>query len=166
MKLELGFSRVESVEVPLFVPDLFTVGEDGRINYTTPIGDPQFTAIIRPLKDEKVKAAFDAYLDGVAQYFVTHAPKTPGREQTPDTMTRTKTGRKLHRQLVIDVIMTAMIGWKNAPVYNEAGEIVANAPFDAEVFRAALEDEQSLVDQIFLALTDTRGGKQIRLAQK
>lgn len=50
MKLALGFSRVESVEVPLFVPDLFTIGEDGRINYTTPIGDPQFTAIIRPLK--------------------------------------------------------------------------------------------------------------------
>lgn len=163
MKLNLGYSRVDHIEVPLFVPDLFTV-EDGKTVYSQPIGDPQFIVIIRPLRDDAVREAFDHYLDGVARYFAEHAPKTPGREQGPETMVKTGKGRALHRALVLDVVMTAVIGWKNAPATDASGNPVTDAPYDADALRAVLAEETGLVDQIFAALSDVRSGKQVRLS--
>lgn len=168
MKLILGYERVKHFDCVLYVPDLTKIDpKTKRTVYLEPVGGKErpFTLLLKPLRDDTVRIAFDAYLDGVAQYFADHAPETPGELRTPETMIRTADGRALHRDMVIAVVMAACVGWKNADAVGEDGEPIEDAPYSPDALREAFEQEIGLAEQAFVALTDIRSGKQVRLTR-
>lgn len=159
MRLNLGYTRVDQIEHVLYVPGVFD--EDGELN--TPIGGQEkpFTLILRSKKTDEMERASDKFSDGVGTWFSKNRSTTPAKKRTEAELA--KHDPDAYFTLVEDFMMTAVIGWKNAPAVDGEGKQVENAPYDANALRETFRAERELLIQAIGAYTPKNSGKFVSL---
>lgn len=165
LKLNLGYSRLDSFEHVLYIPGHFEIDDEtGAVltgEFSEPIGgaDAPFTLIMASKSTDQFSRSRDAFADAKAKWWKAKHPNSKKKAKDFDALIADEDGQA-YFEMLLDFALGNVIGWKNPPV--EEGQ-PANPPYDAQALRAAIENDHDMILQITGAYSAKNASRSVQI---